>query len=120
MSKPAGSSPHTRTHLELTYREDLPDTHSLDPYLQQFWARHLAPARRCGLFPPHHSEPVSSIWLVEYVVRVGCANVPAIGFAAGATQPHYRRRGFFTELMSEAMVRASTSAPIAFLKGIDG
>ena len=120
MSKPVGSSPPTQTHLDLTYREDLPDIHSLDPYLQQFWARHLAPARRCGLFPAHHPEPVSSIWQVEYVVRVGCAHVPAIGFAAGATQPHYRRRGLFTELMREAMVRARTSAPIAFLKGIDG
>jgi GNAT superfamily N-acetyltransferase len=106
---------------QLVYREESASSvQGMDPYLEHFWKRHPAPARRCGLFDAEESEPLTSIWIIEYPARIGCASVQTVGLSAGATHPNHRRSGLFTRLMKEVMARSRHVAPLACLKGIDG
>ena len=76
--------------------------------------------RKCSLWIPDESEPVSSMALYAFDQRFGATAISVEGIGDVNTNPEYRRRGYITKLMHTALRGAASRVDALFLFGISG
>lgn len=128
-SKSSGESADVAAHSNftielgngLTYVErPAPWRDATDPYLAVFWQSHKPPSLICELYLRGVPAPVSYVFVLRYAARVGSVTIDVEGLSAGATEPQFRRSGFFSCLIRETVRRSRSRVCLVFLKGIDG
>jgi hypothetical protein len=80
-----------------------------------------SPVRYCYLWRTDEPEPVCELEIHSFRQRFGAASVPAEGIGGVETRPQFRRQGYMSKLLVQAMIGMARRVDVAFVSdGIEG